>query len=65
MKQPLFWLALVLTLVAISILVNLGMWQLNRAEQKLELQNMLASNEQQTAIRLTDFDLKTCKIFMV
>ncbi len=32
------------------------MWQLNRAEQKLELQNMLTSNEQQTAIRLTDFD---------
>lgn len=46
-KQPFFWLALILTLVAISILVNLGLWQLNRAEQKQLIQSQLDINERQ------------------
>ncbi len=45
-KQPLFWLALLLTLVAISILVNLGMWQLDRASHKHQLQVELENNQQ-------------------
>jgi len=44
MKQPFFWLALTLTLVAISILVNLGFWQLSRAEQKQRIQTQLDFN---------------------
>lgn len=47
MKQPYFWLALTLTLVAISILVNLGFWQLSRAEQKQLIQNQLEINSRQ------------------
>ncbi|OLQ94202.1 cytochrome oxidase biogenesis protein Surf1 facilitates heme A insertion [Vibrio ponticus] len=56
-KQPMFWLALILTLVAISILVNLGMWQLERAKQKSEMQKTLQSNQQQAAQSLNGLDI--------
>ncbi|MCY9804210.1 SURF1 family protein [Vibrio scophthalmi] len=53
-KQPSFWLALILTVVAISILVNLGLWQLNRAEQKQAIQQELDSKQRQTLLPLDD-----------
>lgn len=52
-----FWLALILTLVAISILVNLGIWQLERAKQKSEMQKVLQSNQQQAVQSLTSLDI--------
>ncbi|MBA5761548.1 SURF1 family protein [Vibrio sp. 404] len=55
MKQPFFWLALTLTLVAISILVNLGFWQLSRAEQKQLIQSQLDINSRQDWQSLNTF----------
>ena len=49
-KQPTFWLALTITVVAISLLVNLGMWQLSRAEHKQAIQTKLESNQRLGAI---------------
>ncbi|EGU33754.1 hypothetical protein VII00023_05672 [Vibrio ichthyoenteri ATCC 700023] len=54
MKQPPFWLALILTVVAISVLVNLGLWQLNRAEQKRVIQEELAQNQHQAARQISE-----------
>ncbi len=51
-KQPLFWLALVLTLVAISILVNLGFWQLSRADEKQHIENQLQLNQQHSRLSI-------------
>ncbi|WP_349775466.1 SURF1 family protein [Vibrio intestinalis] len=46
-KQPKFWLAVLLTVVAISILVNLGLWQLSRAAMKQQMQAQLTASSQQ------------------
>lgn len=54
-KQPSFWLAITLTVVAISLLVNLGLWQLNRAEQKRTIQDRLEQNQRQAALPLSAF----------
>ncbi|MFA0415499.1 SURF1 family protein [Vibrio renipiscarius] len=40
-------------MAAISILVNLGFWQLSRAEEKQAIQDLLQRNQTQTAVALS------------
>jgi cytochrome oxidase assembly protein ShyY1 len=40
-SRPKFWLALILTVVVFSALVKLGFWQLERGQQKQQIENML------------------------
>ncbi len=40
-NRPKFWLALVLTVVVFSALVKLGFWQLDRGQQKQQIENAL------------------------
>ncbi|WP_270022248.1 SURF1 family protein [Vibrio sp. LaRot3] len=55
-KQPKFWLAVLLTVVAISILVNLGFWQLSRATLKQQMQVQLAQASQRQLQGLSEVD---------
>ncbi|MCG9677667.1 SURF1 family protein [Vibrio sp. Isolate24] len=52
MKSYSFWVGLLLTVVAFSILVNLGLWQLSRADEKRQMEQFLAERERASAIEL-------------
>ncbi len=48
-----FWLAFVLTVVVFSILIKLGIWQLDRAAQKSMVERNLLERQNQAAMPLT------------
>lgn len=52
LQRPSFWLALVLTVVGFSLLINLGLWQLSRAEEKVQLEQALSARENVSPISL-------------
>tara|TARA_Y100001960_G_scaffold332186_1_gene431801 strand:- start:313 stop:1053 length:741 start_codon:yes stop_codon:yes gene_type:complete len=52
-KRPTFWLGLLLTVVAFSVLINLGLWQLSRANEKLEIEQYLSEREFSQPISLS------------
>lgn len=45
-----------LTLVMLPILISLGRWQLERAEEKREIENLLESRQQQEAVQIEALD---------
>ncbi|TFH90315.1 SURF1 family protein [Vibrio ouci] len=47
-----FWIVVLLTVVAFSILVNLGLWQLSRAEEKREIEQQVSQRDSQQWISL-------------
>ncbi|EEX94594.1 hypothetical protein VIOR3934_20496 [Vibrio orientalis CIP 102891 = ATCC 33934] len=46
------WIVVLLTVVAFSILVNLGLWQLSRAEEKKAIEQQVSQRESQQWISL-------------
>lgn len=54
-----FWLAFVLTVVVFSILIKLGMWQLDRAAQKSALEQQLAERQNQAAVPLSQISKRS------
>ncbi|ANW26327.1 cytochrome oxidase biogenesis protein Surf1 facilitates heme A insertion [Vibrio coralliilyticus] len=57
MKSYSFWVGLLLTVVAFSILVNLGLWQLSRAGEKQQMEQFLDAREQAPAIDITQLNV--------
>ncbi|OMO23372.1 cytochrome oxidase biogenesis protein [Vibrio splendidus] len=47
-----FWIAVVLTVVSVSILIKLGMWQLDRGNDKLRYEHQLTERERQSSLSL-------------
>jgi cytochrome oxidase assembly protein ShyY1 len=58
-KRPTFWLALILTLVVFSLLINLGLWQLGRADEKLAMEQYLSSREFSQPISMGELESRT------
>ncbi|GAL36766.1 hypothetical protein JCM19240_2835 [Vibrio maritimus] len=52
-----FWVGLVLTVVVFSSLVKLGLWQKQRGNEKVALEQSLALRAQQSPVALSSLDL--------
>ncbi|KGY13102.1 cytochrome oxidase biogenesis protein Surf1 facilitates heme A insertion [Vibrio tubiashii] len=53
LKSTKFVVACVVTVVAFSILINLGLWQLSRADEKSQIEQQVTQREQLVPIRLS------------
>lgn len=54
LKSTKFIVACVVTVVAFSILINLGLWQLSRADEKSQIEQKVTQREQLASIRLSE-----------
>ncbi len=57
LKRPAFWLGMLLTVVVFSVLINLGFWQLSRAEEKQQLEQHLSDYANRERIPLTELEI--------
>ncbi|MFW7525820.1 SURF1 family protein [Vibrio ostreicida] len=56
-KSYSFWVVVLVTLTAFSILVKLGLWQLSRAELKQQMETILDSRKNMAEIELSVFEV--------
>jgi cytochrome oxidase assembly protein ShyY1 len=57
-SRPKFWLALILTVVVFSALVKLGFWQLERGQQKQQIENALETRLQTAPVALQSLPMR-------
>ncbi len=58
LKSTKFVVACVVTVVAFSILINLGLWQLSRADEKSQIEQQVTQREQLAPIRLSELTVE-------
>ncbi|NIY82305.1 SURF1 family protein [Vibrio hepatarius] len=56
-KKPTFWLGVLLTVVVFSVLINLGLWQLSRADEKQQLEQRLSERESAAMVPLAEIEV--------
>lgn len=62
-KRKIPIVATIIVIIGVTILVNLGMWQVDRADEKEQLINEMDSRKTQEPISLDELDLKDDKAF--